>query len=150
MNNNETYDVYTGMMSQYVANMRKFVIENSNRALNKKELEAVYSYLQKDEIKYMPAPKYWILSLYITSFEDFCWMRFMCLSEMEFVDLILFGSLNTTRQVNSTLEKRKEIYRAPIESLSETRSQDIGAMTGLIEARECKSVPMMPLYCTTR
>lgn len=99
MKNSETYDVYTGILSQYVANMRKFVTENSKRALNKKGLEAIYPYLQKDEIKYIPGPKYWILSVYIMSFEDFCWMRFKCLSEMELVDLILSGSLNTIRQV---------------------------------------------------
>lgn len=73
--------------------------ENSNRTLNRTELEAIYPYLQGDEVRYMPLPKYWILSLFIMTFEDFCWMRFMCLSEMEFVDLILFGSLNTIRQM---------------------------------------------------
>jgi len=73
-------------------------------------------------------------------------MRIMCLSELEFVDLILFGSLNTVKQLYSTLEKRKEIYKPTIESLPKTRALDLAAMTCLIEARGCNSVPMMPLY----
>ena len=115
--------------------------ENSNRTLNRTELEAIYPYLQGDEVRYMSLPKYWTLFLYIMSFEDFFWMRFVCLTEAEFMDLIMFGSLNTIGHVYSTLEKRKQIYRPTIGSLSETRTLNLGAMTCLIEARGCKSVP---------
>jgi hypothetical protein len=92
----------------------QFVIANANKSVTQIQLRDVYKTLIEMKASSLDPSMLWIIVLINMSFDDFCWIRFLCLNENEFANLIAVGPPTGIRQVHSTLSKRKLMYAASI------------------------------------
>jgi len=92
----------------------EFVSRFTNNSVPDDRLRDIAGTRMADKIWDMDKTKIWVADMAMMTFGKFCAMKFMCLSNMEFEDLITRGSLNEIRQVHSTLTKRMSEHMVQI------------------------------------
>ena len=112
----EEYDSGIGSMNENSAETMstfedQFVSEFTNNGASNDQLVDMSRTEDTQAIMRLDKRKIWIVGTTMMSTEQFSIMRFMCKNLNEFVNLIMYSSLNEIKQVYTTLDKRANIHK---------------------------------------
>lgn len=93
---------------------RAFVAKFTNNCVSNERLLEMSLRPNAKEIYNIDPKKLWIVQRVAMPIETFSLMRFMCSTLEEFINLVIFGSLNEIKQVHSTLAMRTQLQEAAI------------------------------------